>query len=180
MSASVLDQATLRSLVHYDPESGIFTWLSRKGDGLHVRKWNGKLAGKVAGSKSDGYILITVLSRKYKAHRLAWLYVYGTNPESEVDHINRVRMDNRISNLRLATKDENQFNVVLPRKHNVSGVKGAKWCPRDGNFMARIVVGGKEIYLGKFSTAEAAGEAYIAAHIKYANEYSPYSVNGAA
>jgi hypothetical protein len=181
-----MDQDTLRSLVHYDPESGIFTWLPRKPLNKHHNKiWNNRFAGKQI-TRMDGYgyiqCSVTVNGKKYrhKIHRLAWLYVYGVMPVLEIDHINQVRTDNRITNLRLATKQENQYNVTNPRKHNVSGIKGSKWCPRDGNYMARITVDGKEVYLGKFATAEEAHRAYVDAHIRYAKEFSPYSSGAVA
>lgn len=182
---SGLDQDTLRALVHYEPTTGVFTWLPRKPISKSVKMWNGKFANKpITILDSYGYIQINItingVAKHYKGHRLAWLYVYGEHPKSEIDHVNQIRTDNRISNLRLASKAENQYNVTQPRKHNMSGEKGVKWCPRDNNYMARIVAGGKEIYLGKFKDIESAKAAYSAAHIRYAKQFSPYLNEAAA
>ena len=82
----------VRELLHYDPETGVFTWLVNRS---RVR------AGMRAGTRhATGYTYITLEGREYKAHRLAWLYVYSVHPTGQVDHINRVRSDDRIANLR--------------------------------------------------------------------------------
>ena len=88
----VLTQSRLKELLYYDPYSGIFTWKISSGN---------MPAGSAAGCLSpEGYIRITIAGKKYKAHRLAWFYVYGYFPENQVVHLNGARDDNRISNLR--------------------------------------------------------------------------------
>jgi hypothetical protein len=104
-----LTQEMLRKVIHYDPATGQFTWLK-------IGNTNG-FAGKVAGSlDQQGYRRISVYSRFYKAHRLAWLYIHGVWPEPEIDHINRIRDDNRIENLRVADRLLNMRNTARWRK----------------------------------------------------------------
>lgn len=146
-----LTQSRLKEVLDYDPKTGYFTWLA-----------GGKMSGKPAGSVSDhGYVVIGVNSKRYKAHRLAWLYVYGSMPISDLDHANGVRADNRISNLRACTDSENHFNIGAMRT-NTSGFKGVFWHKRAGKWLAQIGVNGKDKFLGLFPTAELAFEAYSA------------------
>lgn len=115
--------------------------------------------GDVINRKSHGYIDVTFNKRRYKAHRLAWLYVYGWMPIGEIDHINTIRDDNRISNLREASHKENTRNVGL-LKTNRSGYKGASWNPANKNWRAKIKVDGKSIHLGCYESAVRAANAY--------------------
>ena len=87
----------LRSILHYNPLTGVFT---------RIRSAHPHRVGVVVGSVSHGYILIGLLGKRYRAHRLAWLYVYGTWPKHDIDHINRNRSDNRICNLRDVTRQQ--------------------------------------------------------------------------
>jgi hypothetical protein len=101
-----LTQERLKELLHYDPETGIFTNLTQRGG--HAKK------GAVAGTKNSiGYVCIRIDYDQYRAHRLAWLYVYGEFPEKFIDHMNEIRDDNRIINLRLATHQENLHNIFI-------------------------------------------------------------------
>ncbi len=126
--------------------------------------WNGTYAGKPAGSPDpDGYLLITIDSVKYKAHRLLWAMVNGPIPDNMmIDHINGVTSDNRLWNLRLATRSNNQHNSKF-RKNNTSGFKGVSWDKGEGKWQAGIVVGGKRKALGRFATPEEAYHAYCRA-----------------
>lgn len=148
----MLTASTVRQLLDYDPETGVFRWRVRR---------NGVAAGDVAGclDQRRGYILIRAGGRLYKAHRLAWFYVHGEWPAVEIDHINCVRDDNRIANLRLATGTQNQANKRL-QSNNTSGVKGAFWDRRRGVWHARIRVQGRLKYLGTFRDKADAAEAY--------------------
>lgn len=144
-----LTQGMLKELLDYDEESGIFTWkFSRRG----VKK------GTVAGTLKDGYININIFGRFYRAHRLVWLYFYGKFPVSYIDHIDGIRSNNRLNNLREATTSENNYNQRMSRA-NTSGVKGVSWYKRDNNWEARIGVKGKYLFLGRFSTIEEAEQA---------------------
>ena len=150
--ATPLTQERLREVFRYDPDTGYF--------------WRFKPAGranidKPAGDRHDhGYVLVSIDSVRYFAHRLAWFYVYGTWPVAQMDHINGIRDDNRIVNLREATNTENCRHGGLP-VHNTSGFKGVtRWKSRPQNWIASIKINGKRLYLGTFSTPEAAHQAY--------------------
>jgi hypothetical protein len=157
----------LREILDYDPETGEFRWKWRDD---RAKSWNVKWAGTVAGTLCHGYIRVTVDYRFRKAHRLAWLYVYGAWPANQIDHINNDRADNRITNLREATNQENNRNVGL-RKTNSTGITGVSWHKRLQKYQAHIMVDKKSIYLGLFPTLEAAAAARAAAEIKYFGEF---------
>lgn len=144
----ILSQAELRSQLHYDPQTGVFTRIGR------TPHKNCKL-GRTLGSKfKNGYLMVTLAGRKYYLHRLAWLYTHGVWPK-EIDHINRDRTDNRITNLREVTRTQNNLNSKLSRR-NRSGVRGVSWFARDGLWRASISRKGKIINLGHFETVELA------------------------
>lgn len=149
----------LRSLLNYNPESGEFTWLERPRDSFFsyrgFRTWNARYAGKVAGTLTDGYFLISIFKRQFLAHRLAWAIYHGEWPENDIDHINGIRSDNRIVNLRSVTRAENRKNSALSGR-NTSGVSGVGWFSPASLWRARIHVDGKEISLGYFKTKDEA------------------------
>lgn len=103
-----LTQAELKRKLHYDPDTGIFTWKVFS-PGITI--------GKVAGAISSGYIRIKVHPSLQYAHRLAWLYVYGYFPEHGTDHINGIKTDNRIANLREATHDSTSTRSMSPPQY---------------------------------------------------------------
>lgn len=150
------------SLLSYDKNTGEFRWkVSRS-----------KLAreGDVAGTNDKGgYRVIIVGGKAYKAHRLAWLIVHGEWPRKDIDHINGVRSDNRIANLRQANRCQNNSNARISVR-NTSGLKGAHLFK--GKWKAQICVRGKKICLGTFDTRELAHIAYCDASQKYHGEYS--------
>jgi len=148
-----IDAAQLRQLLTYDALSGEFVWLvaTRNGKGQP-----GCCAGRV---NDQGYFHIGIFGRNYKSHRLAWLYVYGEWPERDLDHINGDRADNRIANLRLATRAQNAANK---RRHrtNFSGFKGVSFHPKTKKWRAIICQGGHSFHLGLFESKEEAHAAY--------------------
>lgn len=118
----MLDQATLKEWVHYEPETGVFIKLKTGSHPLgHGSSWQAKV-GKPTGSVNAGYVEITVDAKRYRAHRLAWLYMTGEWPKHMIDHINLDGTDNRWLNLRAATHSQNLANVDY--KRGVSGVRG--------------------------------------------------------
>ena len=148
-----------RQVLHYDRLTGVFTWKHR--DGIH-RSWNTKYAGKVAGSvDADGYWIIRLDSRTYKAHRVAWVYENGgdIHEDVEIDHRNGDRMNNSISNLRVANDAQNAANAKV-RIDNKSGAKGVSWHRRIGKWQAQINECGKRRSLGYYDTVEQASSAY--------------------
>lgn len=138
---------------------GMFVWRTSPHK-VHV--------GKIAGgrNKGTGYWYIKIDGLGYVAHRLVWLYVHGRWPERQLDHINGIRTDNRLSNLREAETFENQQNAI-PRP-NVLGYIGvvedkSKQCRMSKPYRAMIRVGGKRLYLGHYATPKEAHEAYVKA-----------------
>jgi hypothetical protein len=144
----------LKQRLHYNPESGAFTWASKQ---RRVKQ------GAVAGGVSVyGYIVIGLDSVLYQASRLAFLYMTGEWPAEYVDHIDGDPKNNRWDNLRAATPLQNQANMKRP-KHNTSGFKGVYFCKQAGMWRARIRSAGKTKHLGLFQTPEVAHAAYVEA-----------------
>lgn len=140
----MLTQAKLKEALHYNPETGIFTWVKLNNNQLKPNALAGNLSPR-------GYIVIRIYAVLYKAHRLAWLYVYGDFPPKEIDHINHIKNDNRIVNLRLADRITNNRNASK-RKDNTSGVVGVTFHKRVKKWQASIGAGSK--HLGYFKTME--------------------------
>ena len=161
-----LNQARLKELLHYNPDTGIFNWL--------VRPTNSVKIGGIAGTlNNQGYIRTRIKGRDYQAHRLAWLYMHKTLPINEIDHINGIRDDNRLINLREATKTQCLRNQKI-RSDNTSGLKGVSWDKDKEKWVARIQVSGKPKYLGPFTDKHEAHAAYCKAADKYFKEYANY------
>lgn len=166
----------LRQLLRYEPETGKLFWKERGPEWFVTKRshasWNTMYAGKEALTASNklGYRSGALLGNSVKAHRLAWAIFYGAWPSAEVDHINRDPGDNRIENLREASKSENAQNRIA-RKDSVSGLKGVKKVRGYQKWSARIMIDGKRKYLGYFDTAEEAWAAYRDASEKYHGEF---------
>jgi hypothetical protein len=125
---TILTAARLRELLHYDPKTGRFTWLVQ----------NASKSWPRVGTKHDakGYIRIGIDNRKYLAHRLAWLYMTGSWPKSDVDHINRRPGDNRWRNLRVVTRAQNNLNSIRS-----DGIRGVHWDKRIKRWVVRLHIG---------------------------------------
>lgn len=149
----MLNLEYLKSVLHYNAETGVFTWL--KSTGRRKKK------GSIAGTKYKlGYIVIGLSGTRYLAHRLAWFYTYGYWPRT-IDHINNLRHDNRLINLRDVSVKENNQNIHVANKNSSTGIRGVS---KEGNkYVARIYYDGKQRRLGTYSTPEAAKEAYLTA-----------------
>lgn len=142
MSKLDLTAERLRTLLNYQPETGVFTW--------KVRTTNSIQVGDKAGSATaNGYLRIRVDGRSYLAHRIAWLYVHGAWPTEDLDHINRVRDDCRLVNLRLASRSENMQNSSLAR-NNSSGHKGISWSNTHQRWQVSITHQKRRLHLGYF------------------------------
>lgn len=152
----------LRSVLKYDPETGVFT---------RVRSTMTSLVGKPAGwPQGNGYWCVGVGSFQYLRSRLAWLYVNGKWP-SEIDHINGDPSDDRIANLRECSRRENICNRRKP-KHNQSGFKGVCRVGDSKNWRAHIRVDGRQIHLGTFPDPESAHAAYRAAAEEFHGKFA--------
>ena len=116
MAKKKLTQARLKEILHYDQDTGLFTWIKDNICGIKI----GDIAGCL---KQDGYHYIGINYNRYKRSRLAWLYVYGYFPESNIDHIDRIKDNDKIKNLREVSQSCNVRNSSL-LKTNKSGVKG--------------------------------------------------------
>lgn len=152
-----LTQERLREVLSYDEVTGIFTWVNP----YH----KARKTAEAGGVDSSGYRQIRVDGRLYLAHRLAWLFVFGEWPTGELDHRNRVKLDNSIANLRLVSRYANMQNIETPNQKK-GELPGAY--PRIGRsgaakWQASIGARGKQHYLGRFDSPEAAHEAYAAA-----------------
>lgn len=152
-----LNAERLRELLNYDPETGIVSW---KIDRARIK------AGTPAGGPNDqGYILLRVDGHAIRAHRVAWAVMTGEFPEHQIDHINRIRSDNRWINLREATHSENHQNLVV-RKDCRHGFRGIE-LHSSGLWKARLSINKKRIILGYYKTPEEAYAARIAGELKY-------------
>jgi hypothetical protein len=136
--------------------------------GEFTRKRNGKPTGR---RTNQGYFVIVINSRLYFRHRLAWQWMYGDLDENtQIDHINRIRGDDRICNLRKATSRQNHFNKS-PSKTNTSGYKGVCFELRKNRWKAQITINGKVTHLGYFFDPISASEAYVKAARRYQGEF---------
>jgi len=159
----ILTKEQLQDVLEYNPETGVFTWKIRAAQNVRI----GDVAGQIT---SKGYVRIKILGKQYMAHRLAWLYVHGGFMPDQADHINGVRDDNRIANLRNATHAENMMNRRV-QSNNESGYPGVHWASRKGKWRADCAAYGRRKYLGMFATAELAFEAYQAYSIQHQGEF---------
>ncbi len=148
-----LTQGRLKELLHYDKMTGFFYWLDTRHNGAKV----GSVAGGVSRGERDGYWRIRVDGKKYRAHRLAFVYMTGNWPQGLVDHKDGSKVNNAWRNLRQASNGQNKANGKAYR-NNVVGLKGVT--AKGKKFQARIRKNNELVHLGTFETALAAHEAY--------------------
>ena len=158
----MLTQERLKELLHYEPETGIFTWRVRPNRRIRI---GSKAGTEVLEHGNYRRVNIKVDGKLRKAHRLAWLYVTGAFPPDELDHIDRDATNNSIKNLRTCNHKENNENTSL-RADNTSGHKGVSWCKKASKWVARIGHNGKGLFIGQFALFEDACVAYQAARDK--------------
>lgn len=157
----MITQSELKEILTYNPVLGIFTRLTT-GGGFKI----GSMAGSL---HHTGYIIIKIKGKSYPAHHLAWLYAYSVIPK-ELDHINHIKDDNRIINLREVTHQENCKNRSM-RKDNSSGIIGVYWHKRDKKWTPIIIGENKRIHIGRFDDFFEACCARKSAENKY--DYHP-------
>ena len=151
------EEAEIRQRLSYDPDTGFVEWLSH-----NYRKFELTVAGSPC---RKGYIRIHICGKKVAAHRVAWFLHHGEWPRGDIDHINGVKSDNRMINLRCVTRSQNCMNK------KGSGVKGVGYYRKYDCYRARIMVGGKSGFLGYFDDIGSAEEAYKVAAEKLQGEY---------
>ena len=148
----------VRKIIKYDPNTGVLTWLHRDDDMFQKGKrtnneianvWNARNANKPAGNFNGRYIIVRFYGIHYAAHRLAWLLYYEVDPEFQIDHIDGNKTNNKISNLREATKSENMMNRGA-QKNSKSGIKGIMFEEKRGKWKAEITLNRKNYFLGRF------------------------------
>ena len=161
----------LRACFAYDPETGVLTWKERpsehfKNDGAH-RRFTSSRAGRPAGSLNrTGYLGVGLDATTHQAHRIAWAIYYGAWPEQQLDHINLIRIDNRIANLRDVSQATNRLRQVR-RSNNLSGHTGVFLNSKSGKWRAYIRVNGKGHHLGMFADISDAVAARKAASLRF-------------
>lgn len=158
-----LTQEYLDSILLYSPNAGEFRWKNKKGKKITP----GQIAGYINHYRGGmSYRIIQIDGVNYRAHRLAWLYTYGSFPKNHIDHIDGDGTNNKIKNLRSVTRTENQKNTRL-RADNTSGVVGISWDTAREKWHSYISDKGRRITLGYFKNKEKAVEERKKAEIKY-------------
>ncbi len=169
MAKSKLTLNELQALLDYDPRSGLFMWkVSPNNNSLPA----GSIAGRM--NAKNGYVHISIKNTSHAAHRLAWFYMTGKWPECQIDHINRIRNDNRIVNLRESNQSENMANCDV-RVNNISGVTGVHWDQQRKKWMAYIKKDYKRIHIGRFDNKQDAIDARAAKELELFGQFSPLS-----
>lgn len=146
----------IRSLLDYDPDTGDFLWK----DGAR-KKYDKSKVNKAGHVGFHGYVLWKYQNKMYRMHRIAWLYVYGSFPDADIDHINGIRHDNRIANLRKISRSGNLENLHKATSKSRSGILGVCFDKKSQKWRAFICVKGKRYSLGTHATSEAASAAYM-------------------
>lgn len=172
----IITHELLRQLVRFAPETNQYFWNPRPREMFKTegswKSWNTNWANKETFNAIDGrgYCQAVVMLRHYNAHRIIWFYHYGAWPEGEIDHINGIRTDNRLENLRAVSPYENCRNK--PRRvDNKSGCSGVNWLEKNKKWRVRIQHLGKNIEIGCFRELKDAISARKAAEQKY--QYHP-------
>ena len=172
-----LDQSYLKDCFEYNESTGVFIWKKRplshfkntKGMNIFNAIYSGTIAGTI---DNHGYARVQLNGKKIRLHQIAWIFVYGLEPLSELDHINNDRLENRITNIRLASSSENQQNQIKAKSNNTYSKKlGVHWHSRDKKFSSKITINGETHYLGYFKTEEDASSAYL----KAKHQFHPFS-----
>ena len=150
-----------RRMLRVDPNDGKIYW------GISHGRWGERPAGVIAGCLSNGYRVIHIAGKNHLGHRLAWLIAHGHWPDGTLDHINGHRDDNRSSNLRLATTEQNNQNLHGTSQANTSGVRGVSWDSSRSKWTVRISIKNRSINLGRFDDINQAKTAYVDAKRKH-------------
>ena len=177
MKQQNLTVEVLRDILSYNHETGDLFWKHRSDDFFEsttrsakgqASNWNANNANKKALNNidRDGYFRGSIFSKNYRAHRIVWAIHYGTIPDKFIDHINGIKTDNRISNLRLVNNQENSKNQAK-RQKNTSGYIGVTWHKKAKKWIAQITIDYKNVYLGIFESKNDAITARLKAEKKF-------------
>lgn len=164
-----MEKEDFNKFLLYDKETGNLLWRKRNPTNAHVKSWNKRWSGEVAGTVGkNGYRYISLSKSYYLAHRIVWLLEYGSLPPKgcEIDHINRNRLDNRLENLRSVSRYENNRNKDM-NKNNTSGVTGVVWHKASGKWLSRIYNNYQCINLGLFESFKDAVDARVDAEVQF-------------
>lgn len=140
----MLTQKELKEVFSYNSDNGLFTRILKTSSSCEV----GDIAKCHDG---DGYLVLRINARLYRCHRLAWLYVHGSFPKESIDHINGIRDDNRLPNLRDVSAKDNQKNMKLNSK-NTTGISGVWWHSQNKNWCADIGSRDSKVRLGSHAS----------------------------
>ena len=153
----MLTQVQLKSILNYDPETGIFNRLGT--------------TRKTGWINDKGYLIIEINGKNYRTNRLAWLWVHGYLPEFRIDHEDRDKLNNKISNLRPCTNSQNMANIGITNA-NSSGYRGVVWFKRDQCWRAQIMHNYKQIHIGYFKDIKEAAKAYNTKALELQGEFA--------
>lgn len=160
----------LKSFLTYDEFSGDLIWRHRERSHFPndqaYNAWNARFPEKKVGAVSNGYVIFSIFKRLYKAHRVAWAIYHGEWPDRHLDHIDGNRSNNRISNLRVVSRTENNMNMAR-KSTNTSGQTGVSRTKSGMRWRARIQANGKAKTIGSFATKEQAIAARKLAEVYY-------------
>jgi hypothetical protein len=159
-----LTREKLKEALEYNPETGKFFWKIRTSKRIHIGDEAGCLAG-------NGHILIRMYGKLYQASRLAWLYVYGENPLEEIDHKDVNSSNNKIDNLRLATRMQNQWNTRVTSRSK-TGIKGVCWNKSSNKWHVQINHNNQRVYSAYFDDLNETKEAMLREREKWHSAFS--------
>ena len=154
----------VKDYLEYNSDTGILTWIKSPVSNIPIGR-------AITRKNKQGYNIVNLHGVTYYVHRVGWYLHTNSQPPEFIDHINRVKTDNYFSNLREATRSQNQHNTGI-QCNNSSGYKGVYWKKGINKWVARIMLNNVSMHLGCFSTPEEAYEVYVSASKKFHNEFS--------
>lgn len=165
----------LRSIIDYDPCTGVLTWRARPRELFTTSRsykiWNARFCGRQAGYSSNGYIQVRIGKSIHLAHRVAWAYMTGAWPEKQLDHIDGDKSNNMFANLREATNSENGYNRER-YSNNTSGVKGVCWDKSVSKWKAQIKAENACVYSKYFDDIDSASKAIVEERRKFHGQFA--------